>query len=130
MVMKKIILMLILGTLLWANDSIGWMDDFDAAKIEAKKVHKPIIVMFTTSWCHVCNMMKKEVFTDEGIIKKQRAHFVSVMLDKEFDDIPKGFEVFGTPTFYFLDENAKIVDMKVGGSNVMGWNRTLDKYAK
>ncbi len=124
----KILMALLMATVMWGSSEIKWYDDFELAKVEAKKVHKPIIVMFTTSWCGVCNMMKKDVFTDKNIIKKQSGNYVSVMLDKEFDDIPKRFKVFGTPTFYFLDEEAKELDIKVGGSNVFGWNRSLDKF--
>jgi len=126
----KILLILLMTISMWASSEIKWYDDYEAAKIEAKKTDKPIIVMFTTSWCGVCNMMKKDVFTDNGIIKKQSENFISVMFDKEFDDVPEGFDIFGTPTFYFLDSNAKELDMKVGGSNLFGWNKTLDKFRK
>ena len=123
----KLLWILLLSSSLFASSAIQWYDDFDEASMEAKKTHKPIIVMFTTSWCGVCNMMKEKVFTDQEIIKKQSENFISLMYDKEFDDFPKRFDVFGTPTFYFLDSNAKELDIKIGGSNLMGWNKELDK---
>jgi len=125
--MKKILLLLALSFSLFAQ-TIHWYDDFDEAKAAAKKSGKPMIVMITTSWCKVCNMMKHDVYTDKKIAAIQSQQFINVMYDKEFDDVPKQFPSFATPTFYFLNSSGEIKDKKIGGSNIEGWLRVLKKY--
>ena len=123
----KILVALIMMTSLLLASNINWYSNYNEARSIAKTEHKPIIVMITASWCGVCNMMKNSVFTDSKIIKKQNAKFISVMLDKDKNVVPKEFKVYGTPTFYFLDYKGELVEMYMGGSNMFGWNEKLDK---
>ncbi len=83
------------------------------------------MVMFTLTECNVCKQMKKNVYTDQNVMAYVEKNFVPVELNLDIDD-KEGFNVFGTPTFYFLDANAKQVgDVKVGGSTVDGFMKKL-----
>ena len=122
--MKKLwVWMFLLNSLLFAD--LNWAEDYDSALSQAQKEHKKVIVMFTISGCHVCKMMRDDVYSDAEVIAYVEKYFVPVDLNLDFDD-KEGYEVFGTPTFYFLDFNAKqIGDVKIGGSNKMGFMRKL-----
>jgi thioredoxin-related protein len=86
--------------------------------------------MFSQSFCHVCNMMKKDVFTDESVAEYLNTHFTSLELDIEDDDT-LGYKTFGTPTFYFLDASTKeILEIKIGGSTVKGMLKKLHTIVK
>ena len=41
--------------------------DFDKAAAVAKKENKPLIVIFSASWCPPCQQMKKEVYPSKTV---------------------------------------------------------------
>ncbi len=122
--MKKLFLLfLFLTSSLFAD--LNWADDYESALTQAKEEKKIVMVMFTLTECHVCKIMKKSVYTDPDVMAYVEKYFVPVELNLDIDD-KEGFAVFGTPTFYFLDSNAKqIGDVKVGGSTVDGFMKKL-----
>lgn len=122
--MKKLfLLVLFLTSTLFAD--LNWADDYETGLAQAKKEHKKVIVMFTLTACHVCKMMKENVYTQKEVQAYVEKYFVPIELNLDIDD-KEGYEVYGTPTFYFLDANAKqIGDVKVGGSTVDGFMKKL-----
>ena len=122
--MKKLfLLVLFLTSSLFAD--LNWADDYESALSQAKEEKKIVMLMFTLTECHVCKVMKKSVYTDPEVMAYVKKYFVPVELNLDIDD-KEGFAVFGTPTFYFLDANAKqIGDVKVGGSTVDGFMKKL-----
>ncbi|MCA9777431.1 MAG: thioredoxin family protein, partial [Candidatus Eremiobacteraeota bacterium] len=43
-----------------------WLTDWEAAKAQAQRTNKPILINFTGSdWCGWCIRLKKEVFSQE-----------------------------------------------------------------
>jgi len=59
-----------------------WISDFAAAKAQAKKENKLLLLDFTGSdWCGWCTKLKKEVFSQEQFIKEAPKDFVLVELD-------------------------------------------------
>ncbi len=122
--MKKLFLLLLfLTSSLFAD--LNWAEDYETGLAQAKKENKKIILMFTLSACQVCKNMKDEVYTQKEVQDYVAKYFVPIELNLDFDD-KEGFQVFGTPTFYFLDSNGKqIGDVKVGGSNTMGFMKRL-----
>ena len=124
--MKKLFLLfLFLTSSLFAD--LNWADDYESALEQAKEEKKIVMVMFTLTECHVCKIMKKSVYTDPEVMAHVEKYFVPVELNLDIDD-KEGFDVFGTPTFYFLDSNGKqIGDVKVGGSTVDGFMKKLKK---
>ena len=127
--MKKIFLSLLLVSVsLFAE--INFIDDYEEGVARAQKENKMIMLVFTGANCHVCNMMKADVFPDKEIAAYVNKNFVAIELDVEMDD-KQGFDVFGTPTFYFLDSSAKkTIEVKVGGSNVMGFMKKLHQVVE
>ena len=122
--MKKLLLIgLFLATSLFAD--LNWADDYESALDQAKKENKMVMVMFTLTACHVCQQMKANVYTDPKVMAYVKKYYVPVELNLDIDD-KEGYAVYGTPTFYFLDSNAKqIGDAKVGGSTADGFMKKL-----
>jgi len=122
---KLFILLLFITSTLFAD--LNWADDYESGIAQAKKEHKKVIVMFTLTSCQVCKMMKDKVYTDKEVQAYVGKYFVPIELNLDIDE-KEGYEVYGTPTFYFLDANAKqIGDVKVGGSTVDGFMKRLKK---
>ena len=122
--MKKLFLLfLFLASSLFAD--LNWAEDYETGLAQAKKENKKVILMFTLTSCQVCKNMKNDVYTQKEVQDYVAKYFVPIELNLGFDD-KEGFQVFGTPTFYFLDSNGKqIGDVKVGGSNEMGFMKKL-----
>lgn len=83
--MKKIIscaiTLFLLTSLISAADDI-WLSDIEAAKKEAAKNKKDILINFTGSdWCGWCIRLDKEVFSTKTFKEKAPKEFVLVKLD-------------------------------------------------
>ena len=61
-------------------------NDFNAAKEEAVKTGKPILIDFYASWCSLCTAMKKETFNNETVIDYLKNNYVVVFIDAEKGD--------------------------------------------
>lgn len=122
--MKRLLLTLFL--LLNSLYAMEWMS-YDEAITKAKQEDKVVMVMLGRTTCGVCNYMKKVVFHDKKVIKKLDAKFISVYVELDFDDIPNGFTYVGTPTFYFVDKNQKVLSRFDGGKTVPSFLTALSE---
>lgn len=122
--MKKIVLSFLLLVSTLTADMV-WAD-YDEAFTKAKKENKIVMVMISSSSCGVCNYMKSQVYPEASIIEQFNKKFIGVELDLEMDDIPAMLPYPGTPTFYFLDSNKKILSNFSGGKNAKSFSKALD----
>ena len=106
------------GSLLQAAE--GWITDYEAAKKQAAKEGKDILMDFTGSdWCGWCIRLKKEVFNQEAFKKQAPKHFVLLELDfprakkleaklKAQNEKLRGeFAIEGYPTIMLTDAGGK-----------------------
>ena len=101
--------------------------EYDKALELAKDENKIVMVMLGRSSCGVCGYMKTVVFHDKNVIKQLQVKFIPVYLEIDFDDIPEDFTYIGTPTFYFVDKNEKILYHFDGGKTVPSFLKALDE---
>ena len=121
--MKKLfVLFLFLSTALFAD--LNWAEDYESGLAQAKQENKKVMLMFTLTNCHVCEMMKEKVYEDKRIMDYVAKYFVPIELNLDLDD-KEGYKVYGTPTFYFLQSDGKQIEMKVGGSTADGFLKKL-----
>jgi protein-disulfide reductase (glutathione) len=64
----------------WNDANIKWMS-YDEGLALAKKDHKPICLIFFTTWCPHCKNYSS-VFSDPQVVKKAQS-FVMIRLDKD-----------------------------------------------
>lgn len=92
------------------NDPIKYHFDFkyyrniDKAKVEAKKVNKPILLILMSNSCRACNRYARTTLVDKKIVKLLKDNFIVTML-KSSNGIPSEYKTSGTPTTWFLDKN-------------------------
>ena len=99
----------------------GWTSDFEAAKAQAKKEGKALLVEFTGSdWCPPCKKLHKEVFSQSDFVKKASEDFVLVELDfprktkidaklkEQNEKLAEKYKVRGFPTVLLMDANGKV----------------------
>lgn len=67
----------------------GWTDNLEAAKAQAKKENKKILLDFTGSdWCGWCKKLDAEVFSKQEFKDYAAKHLVLVEVD-----FPRGFQL-------------------------------------
>ena len=64
----------------WNDANIKWLS-YDEGLAEAKKTHRPICLIFFTTWCPHCKNYSG-VFSDPEVVKKSKS-FVMIRLDKD-----------------------------------------------
>ena len=69
--------------------------------------------------------MKSKVYSNQAIQEYLDDHFVSIEIDINDNPNPEKFNVLGTPNYFFLDYNAKLIQPRmVGGAKAKNF---LDK---
>ncbi|MCG3125847.1 MAG: Thiol:disulfide interchange protein DsbD [Phycisphaerae bacterium] len=94
---------------------LPWAKDWQAAKSDAEKSNKLIMVDFYTDWCGWCKKLDKDTYTDEKVIKLA-AQFACVKLnaEKEGKEQAVKYGVQGYPTILFVQANGDVVG-RIGG---------------
>ena len=87
------------------------LSELDQAKASDKLTHKPIVLLFTASWCTACNEIKSHVFTEESIVNLlNQFDFIHVDLSDNAAgslDIASQYHVVGPPTLLFFDDQGR-----------------------
>ena len=92
----------------WNDANIKWMS-YDEGLAAAKKDHKPICLIFFTTWCPHCKNYSG-VFSDPEVVKKAKS-FVMIRLDKDKNgEISKKYAPDGEyiPRTYFLSTDGTL----------------------
>lgn len=99
----------------------AWTMDFAAAKATAAEAGKDLLLEFTGSdWCPPCQMLNREVFSQEAFLTNAPEHFVLVKLDfpndksgipeaiqQQNDELAKQYGVSGFPTIILSDAKGR-----------------------
>ncbi len=91
-----------------ANPPTGpWVTTLEKAKQIASKENKPILAMFSASWCGPCNMMKQEVFPREDVKKALSAWTLLYIDVDEQEGVTMRYGVEAFPTFVVMDQKGE-----------------------
>ena len=94
----------------WNDANIKWMP-YDDGLAAAKKDHKPVCLIFYTTWCPHCANYSK-LFSNPDLVKKSQS-FVMIRLDKDKNaELSKKYSPDGEyiPRTYFLSADGKLDD--------------------
>lgn len=105
----------------------GWLTDLEAAKKQAAKENKAILVDFTGSdWCPPCKQLKAKVLDQPEFKKFAEKNLVLVEIDfprskKQSAELKKAnqalqekYNIEGFPTILVLDSQGKKLEQYVG----------------
>lgn len=91
-----------------------WMTDFSAARAKAAETKKPLLAVFSTTWCGPCQALVKNVYP-VARVEKALEEFVCVYVDgDEHRDLTKKYKVRGFPTFIFEDHEGNETRREAG----------------
>jgi protein-disulfide reductase (glutathione) len=92
----------------WNDSNIRWMS-YDAGLAAARKEHKPICLIFYTTWCPHCANYSK-LFSDPKIVEKSKS-FIMIRLDKDANkELSEKYSPDGEyiPRTYFLSSEGRL----------------------
>ncbi|QOR61487.1 thioredoxin family protein [Sulfurovum sp. ST-21] len=102
-------------------------ENFDKALKRAQKEHKMIMIKATAEHCRYCVKMDREVMVDEKVKRALEKDFIPIEVDVSKEDLPLGLHADMTPTFFFIDQNAKVLKRVPGAWNVEDFLEILNK---
>jgi thioredoxin-related protein len=83
---------------------VPWNINFARSSAEAVQGNKPILLEFWASWCEVCKVTDKEVFSDRQIARIIREKFVPVKVNFDANiAMDKLYGIKNLPTVVFTD---------------------------
>ena len=92
-----------------------WLRDFDAAKEKAAKEDKPILAVFSTSWCGPCQHMVRNIYPQKEVVAALDK-WVPVYIDGDkHRRLVEAFEVPAYPSFVMLSAKGQQIYRHVGG---------------
>jgi len=106
---------------------IKWHGYDDAMEIAKKQKTKIVMVMLEHEHCSACAYMENVVFEDKDMQKIINKDFIAVDVDVYNDFVPDGMSYIGTPTFYFLTYNEKVLMKIQGAYNIKDFLHILKK---
>lgn len=99
-----------------------WTTDLSAARVEAKKTGKSVLIDFSGSdWCKWCIQLDREVFAQPEFIEYAKENLICVLVDfprrtelppaqKAINDaIAETYHVEGFPTVLILNSNGRAI---------------------
>ena len=109
---------------LWADPH--WAANYENAFATAKTEQKGVMVMLSQENCKACWYMENIVFEEDLLVQEIEQKFVMLYLDVHDDDI-HGLDFSGTPTFYFLTDEDKVIKRLNGVYNIKEMTAALLK---
>ncbi len=114
--MKKFLPFLSLAVLLCAGE-IQWSHNYDRTVSLSKKEKKPILMVYSATWCPECNYMEEVVFKDPKLQNYIQTHFLPLSLDITKDSLPKKFTYKGVPTFFVISPDNRQIGKFEGSAD-------------
>ncbi|SMP56934.1 Thioredoxin-like [Neorhodopirellula lusitana] len=98
-----------------AQAEIPWQRSPERTLQSARQSGKPIVVFVTTQWCHYCQKMKKQTWSDGQVQATISRDFEPLMLDGDKDQqIVKQLGIRGYPATLVYDSHGSFLAMKSG----------------
>jgi len=104
--MKKLITILLLASYIFASD---FSQDYEKTIEQAKKEHKSIYILMTSSSCGWCRKFENTTLKNKKVMDKLKSNYLLLHLDKDFDDYPEKFKVKRVPSHFFITSDEKII---------------------
>lgn len=110
---------------------IQFLHDLAEAKKQAEEGNKKLFVVFGTTWCGPCKMLKAKVWSKDAIAERVAKDFVPVYVDGDEDRAAvKEFEVKAYPTIILAEADGKLIAKESGSGGKLtpeAWSMWIDQ---
>ena len=93
-------------------------EGFEKALQKAKQEDKIIMLKVMTKDCYFCRKMEREVMIEKEVVEFLEQDFIPVSIYISTTELPLGLKTELTPSFIFIDKNAKVL-LNIPGA----WNK-------
>ncbi|HIP14583.1 MAG TPA: thioredoxin family protein [Sulfurimonas autotrophica] len=122
----KFVFLLFLMSITLFSAQLQWLNDYDEALKNAQKEHKLVYILVVSDTCKWCKKFENKTLQNKQIKERVNKEFVTVLLSRDTDVIPKGLKISPVPRHYFLDEKGKILYSSVGYRDTELFNSFMD----
>ena len=91
-------------------------DAFKHVYADPQNSDKKVLMLYSATTCPQCAYMKEKVFKDKDVEAYMKKHFVVLHKDINTDDLPSGFDYFGIPTMFIIDQDGTMMKKIIGSS--------------
>lgn len=110
---------------------IRWHKDLKSAHRVAVQQNKPLLILFSASWCTYCHKLQRETLGEKPMVAYVEKNFVPVLLDFDKDAyVAKVLEVESLPCTVVLSPQADLLLRKSGYAKADSFRATLSTALK
>lgn len=107
---------------------VRWVADYDAARWEAAKTGRPLVIDLGTTNCLYCKKLDAITFSDAAVIKQLNDQFVAVKIDADRDDrLVRALNIQSYPTLVFAASDGKILGVHEGFVDAAKFRQQLQR---
>lgn len=108
------------------SPKIKWHNDLKTAYRVARSQDKPLLILFSASWCTYCHKLIRESLGDKKMVAFVEEQFIPVLLDFDKDNkIAKVLEVESLPCTIVLSPQADLLLQMNGFQKTVAYRETL-----
>ena len=108
------------------SKKLKWHKNLRAAHKLALEADKPLLIVFSASWCQPCKRLERETLSDERVIAAIERQFIPVHLDIDVDTkVAKILEVELVPCTVVLSPEADLLQKSTGFADPKGYLKIL-----
>ena len=122
--LKRVVGVAALGVALWSvaavepSSLVRWQPFTPEALAAARSTGTPAVIDFSADWCIPCKEMDASTFNDPAVAEAARAFAMLradvTLLDTDTEEIMRGHNVLGVPTYLFFTANGQEAERLVG----------------
>jgi thiol:disulfide interchange protein DsbD len=90
------------------SSGINWNNDLNTAFEQAQASNKMVFADFYADWCHYCQEMDSETYTDAKVQQRIAQSYVAVKIDTDdHPDLSSKYGIYGLPTIIIFNSNGQ-----------------------
>ena len=110
---------------------ISFYTDYDQGLDQAFASGKPIMLVFSASWCGACKVMKREVFSHDSVANASKELVnIYVDVDKADRQLIEDYKIKYIPSVFFLDHKGQTIIQVADGRSPDDFIRNIDYMAR
>jgi thiol-disulfide isomerase/thioredoxin len=91
--------------------SVSWMTNYEHGLAASRRSGRPMLVKISADWCDFCQQMKRQTYTDQGVVRTISNGFVPVTLDGDVDrKLIQQLGVRSLPAVVVIAPDLRIID--------------------
>lgn len=108
---------------------VQWESDIQAAAARSRATRQPMLIQVTATWCGYCQQMKRETYTNQGLINGINRDFIAVMVDADANrELMERMGIKSLPTTLVVLPNLQVVERLEGFQSAAQLQGSLSKH--